>query len=99
MPLLEERGPPLDESRLRKSIAHSAGPRVSTLELGASRTEWADNRRTFAWGRVCDEIVDIEIDNTTDCNLISEGMPELLGYKYAVRRFNGKLAGTFNGKG
>ena len=78
MPLLEEICPPLDESRMWKSIAHSDDSRVSARELGALRTESADNRRTFAWGRVCDEIVDIEIDNTTDCNLISEGMLEVL---------------------
>ena len=42
--------------------------------------------------------MDIEIDNTTDCNLISEGLLEPLGYKDAVRRFNRKLKGTFNGK-
>ena len=47
---------------------------------------------------VCDEIVDIEIDNMTNCNLISEGMLELLEYKDAVGRFKRKLKGTFNGK-
>ena len=34
----------------------------------------------------------------TDCNLISEGLLEPLGCEDAVRRFNGKLKGTFNGK-
>ena len=42
--------------------------------------------------------MDIEIDKRTDCNLISEGLLELLGCEDAVRRFNGKLKGTFNGK-
>ena len=47
---------------------------------------------------MCDEIVDIEIDNMIDCNLISEGLLEPLRCEDAVRRFNGKLKGTFNGK-
>ena len=88
-PLLEEIGPPLDESRMWKSIAHSDGPRVSARELGAPRLEWADKRRAFVCGRVCGEVADIEIDNTTDCNLISEGLLELLGFAAAVRRFSG----------
>ena len=62
------------------------------------RSEWANKGRTFVRGSVCDEIVDIEIDNKTDYNLISEGLLELLGCKDSVRRFNGKLKGTFNGK-
>ena len=84
VPLLEEIGPPLDKSRMWKSIAHSDGPRVSARELGAPRPEWADKRRAFICGKVCGEVADIEIDDTTDCNLISEGMFELLGYTDAV---------------
>ena len=42
--------------------------------------------------------MDIEIDNKTDCNLISEGLLQALGCEDAVRRFNGNLEGTFNGK-
>ena len=102
VPLLEEIGPPLHESRLRQIMAPSDYPRVLTGEVGgedfAIRSEWANKGRTFVWGSVCDEIVDIEIDNMTDCNLISEGLLEPLGCEYAVRRFIGKLKGTFNGK-
>ena len=42
--------------------------------------------------------MDIGIDNMTGCNFISEGLLEPLGCEDAVRRFNGKLKGTFNGK-
>ena len=100
--LLKEIGPLLDESRMRQIMAPSDYPRVPTGEVGgedfAPRPEWANEGRPFVWGSVCDEIVDIEIDNMTDCNLISEGLPEPLGCEDAVRRFNGKLKGTFNGK-
>ena len=104
VPLLEEIGLPLDESRMRQIIAPSDYPRVPTGEVEGEdfvpRSEWANKGRTFIWGSVCvcDEIVDIEIDNTTDCNLISEELLEPLGCEDAVRRFNGKLRGTFNGK-
>ena len=98
VPLLEEIVPPLDESRMWKSTAHSDGPRVSARELVAPRRKWADKRRAFNCGRVCGQIADIEIDNTTDCNLISEGLLELLGFAAAVRRSNGKLEGTVNEK-
>ena len=90
-PLLEDIGPPLDESRMWKSIAHSDSPRVSARELGAPRLEWADKRRAFICGRVCGEVADIQIDNTTDCNLISEGLLELFGFAATVRRFSGKM--------
>ena len=96
VPLLEEICPPLDESRMWKSIVNSDGPRVSARELGAPRLEWADKRRAFVCGRVCGEVADIEIDNTKDCNMISERLLELLGFTASVRRFNGKLERTFN---
>ena len=98
MSLLEEIGPPLNESRIWKNIANSDGPRVSARELGAPRLEWADKRRAFVCGRVCGEVADIEIDNTKDCNMISERLLELLGFAASVRRFNGKLERTFNDK-
>ena len=92
----------MGESRMRQTMAPSKYPRVLTGEVGgehfAPRSESANKGRTFVWGSVCDEIVDIEIDNRTDCNLISEGLLEPLGCEDTVRRFNGKLKGTFNGK-
>ena len=98
--LLEEIGPPLDESRMRQIMAPSDYHRVPTGKIGgddfAPRSEWANKGRTFVRGCVCDEIVDIEIDNMTDCNLISEGLFEPLGCEDAFRIFNGKLKGTFN---
>ena len=94
LPLLEKIGPPLDESRMRQIMAPSVYPRVPTGEVGgedfALRSEWANKGRTFVWGSVCDEIVDIEMDNRTDCNLISEGLLEPLGCEDAVRTLNGK---------
>ena len=96
VPLLEKIGTPLDESRMWKSICHSDGSRVSALDLGATRPERTDKRRAFVCGRVCSEVADIEIDNTTDCNLISEGLLELLRFAAAVRRLNGKLEGAVN---
>ena len=51
MPLLDKIGPPLDESRMWKSIAHSDGPRVSARKLRAPRPEWADKRQAFVWGQ------------------------------------------------
>ena len=45
-------------------------------------------------GRDCDGIEHNKIDNLTDCNLIFEGLLEVLGYSVAVRRFNGNLKGT-----
>ena len=102
VPLLEEIGTPFGESRMRQIMTPSDYPRMLTGEVGgehfAPRSESANKGRTFVWGSVCDEIVDIEIDNRTDCNLISEGLLEPLGCEDAVRRFNGKLKGTFNGK-
>ena len=102
VPLLEENGTPLGEGRMRQIMAPSDYPRVLTGEVEgenfAPRSESANKGRTFVWGSVCDEIVDIEIDNRTDCNLISEGLLEPLGCEYAVQRFNGKLKGIFNGK-
>ena len=98
VPLLVEMGPPLDERRMWKSAAHSAVPRVSARELGSPRLEWADKRRAFIFCRVCSEVADIEIDNTTDCNLISEKLFELFGFAPAVPLFNGKLEATFNEK-
>ena len=59
VPLLEEIGPPLDESRMRQIMAPSDYPRVLTGEVGgqdiAHRLEWANKRRTFVWGSVCDK--------------------------------------------
>ena len=85
VPLLEEIGTPLGESRMRQIMAPSDYPRVLTGEVGeehfAPRSELANKGRTFVWGSVCDEIVDIEIDKKTDCNLISEGLLEPLGAK------------------
>ena len=87
---------------MRQIIAPSDYPRVPTGEVGGEdfvpRSEGTNKGRTFVWGSVCDEIVDIEIDNTTDCNLISEGLLEPLGYNDAVWRFKRKLKGKFNGK-
>ena len=57
-----------------------------------------DKRRAFICCTVCCEVADIETDNTIDCNLISEGLLELLGFAAAVRRFNGNLEGTVNVK-
>ena len=102
MPLLEEIGTPLGEGRMRQIMVPSDNPRVLTGEVGgkhfAPRSGSANKGRFFVWGSVCDEIVDIEINNRIDCNLISEGLLEPLGCKDAVRRFIGKLKGTFNGK-
>ena len=102
VPLLEEIGPPLDESRMRQNMAPSDYPKVPTGEVGGEdfspRSEWANKGRTFIWGSVCDETVDIEIDNMTDLNLTSEGLLAPLGCEDAVRIFNGKLKGTFNGQ-
>ena len=57
MPLLEEIGPPLDESRMRQIMAPCDYLRVLTGEVGgqyiAHRLEWANKRRTFVWGSVC----------------------------------------------
>ena len=102
VPLVEEICPPVGESRKRQIMAPSDYPRVPTGEVEgenfAPRSEWANKGRTFVWGSVCDEIVDIEIDNRTDCNMISEGLLESLGCEDVVRRCNGKLKGTFKGK-
>ena len=96
VPLLEQIGPTLDESRMLKSMAHSYGP--PALRIWCTRTRMADKRRAFVCDRFCDELANMEIDNATGCNLIYDGLLELLGYVAAVRRFNGKLKVTFKGK-
>ena len=61
-----------------QSMNHSVDPKTHEGELIALRSERADEWQAFVLGKVCVELAEIEIDNKTDCNVISEGLLELL---------------------
>ena len=71
VPLMKEIGPPMDESRVWQSMAHSDDRRKPEGVIIVPRAERADKRRAFVWGKACDDITNIQVDNTTNCNSIS----------------------------